>query len=180
MTEGVARVNAIVTRGQIVHNDPMKRFVVYASLAGMGLLACAPLNTYYKPGASVALLERDTTACQVNALRKVPVSTHVHRIPPRYVPPVKRCNANGKCRVVRAGYYIPGEVVAFDPNDDLRRRVEGQCMADKGYAPVSIPPCPDSIANATPAKATKRLPELTAKSCVIRNQDGSFQIVTRG
>ena len=157
----------------------MKRFMVYVSLAGVGLMACAPLNTYYKPGASVALLQRDTTSCQVSALRKVPDATQVRRIPPTYVPPVKECRKGGKCRIKRAGYYIPGEVIAFDPNDGLRRQVEGQCMADKGYAPVSIPPCSESIAKATPAKATKRLPTLTPTSCVIRNADGSFQIVTR-
>jgi hypothetical protein len=96
------------------------------------------------------------------------------------VPPVKKCDGTGKCRIVRAGYFLPGEVITFDPNDGLRNRVEGQCMADKGYAPVSIPPCPDAVARATPSAATKRLPALTSKSCVIRNQNGTFQIVTRG
>ncbi len=158
----------------------MKPHVVVIVCTAAGLIACAPLNTYYKPGARVATLERDTTACQVKALRDVPASVQVHHIPPRYVRPVKKCDAAGQCKVVRAGYYTPGETITFDPNDALRARVEGQCMADKGYAPVSIPPCPDSVARATPAAATKRLPALSAKSCVIRNQDGSFQITTRG
>lgn len=144
------------------------------------LTACAPLETYYQPGKSVSLLGRDTTACQVSALRDVPASTQVRRTPPEYVPPVRRCDSDGKCVLVRAGYYLPGQTVTFDPNDGLRTRVERQCMADKGYAPVSIPRCPDSVANATPARATRVLPPLTEASCVIRNQDGSFQIVTRG
>jgi hypothetical protein len=165
---------------RFVHYAIMKQFRVFLSLAGLGLMACAPLNTYYKPGVAVSLLQRDTTACEVRALRKVPASTQVRRIPAEFVPPVKECNGAGECRVIRPGFYIPGEVETFDPNDGLRRRVERQCMADKGYAPVSIPPCPENVARNTPAKATKRLPQLNSNSCVIRNQDGSFQIVTRG
>ncbi len=154
----------------------MKPIILTALLA---LSACAPLNTYYKPGAAVGTLNRETTACQVAALRKVPSSTQVRRLPPEFVPPRRVCNAAGQC-ATSPGYYVPGEVVTFDPNDGLRRRVESQCMADRGYAPVSIPPCPDSIARATPPRATTTLPALNERSCVIRNRGGSFQIVTRG
>jgi hypothetical protein len=151
------------------------------SLAGAALAlgACAPLETYYRPGVSVAVMERDTTACKVSALQDVPPSTQVRRAPPRYVPPRRQCNAAGDCRT-RGGYYLPGEVYTFDPNDRLRKRVEAQCMADKGYAPVSIPPCPDAVKRAAPVAATRTLPVLTASSCVIRNRGGTYQIVTRG
>ena len=70
--------------------------------------------------------------------------------------------------------------MTFDPNEDLRNRVEAQCMADKGFAPVSIPACPRNVARAAPTRATTTLPALNPKSCVIRNSDGSFQIVTQG
>ncbi|APE45364.1 hypothetical protein BOO69_07750 [Sulfitobacter alexandrii] len=150
------------------------------ALLGLGLATgCAPLTTYYKPGVAVDRLNRDTTACQVSALRDVPASTQVRRIPPEFVPPRRRCDSAGNCSVV-PGYYIPGETVSFDPNDGLRDRVERQCMADKGYAPVSIPPCPDTIARAAPPAATRVLPALGPRACVIRNRDGSFQIVNRG
>jgi len=142
-------------------------------------VACAPLNTYYRPGATVAAVNRDTTACQVSALQQVPSSVQVRRLPPEYVPPRRQCDSAGRC-VTSRGYYIPGEVVSFDPNDALRKRVEVQCMADKGFAPVSIPPCPDNMAKAAPARATTTLPSLTPTSCVIRNSNGSFQIVNRG
>lgn len=157
------------------------KHLTFLSLAGLlAATACAPLTTYYKPGASVAALNRQTTACQVKALRDVPASTQVRRLPPEYVPARHHCTAPGNCVITRHAYVIPGEVVTFDPNDGLRKRVEGQCMADQGYAPVSIPPCPDRVARATPARATKVLPNLNEQSCVIRNSDGSFQIVTRG
>ncbi len=143
------------------------------------LSACAPMTTYYKPGATVSALGRATTECQVKALKDVPTSVQVRRLPPEYVPPRRICNAAGQCRVLR-GHYIPGEVISFDPNDGLRRRVEGQCMADRGYAPVTIPACPDGVARAAPRAATTTLPSLRETSCVIRNRDGSFQIVNRG
>jgi hypothetical protein len=145
----------------------------------LALAGCAPLTTYYKPGVSVNTLERQTLACQTRALRDVPSSTQVRRAAPRFIPAQRFCTAAGAC-TTRPGRHIPGEIVTFDPNDGLRKRVEIQCMADKGFAPVSIPLCPDAIARATPARATATLPNLNPNSCVIRNSDGSFQIVTRG
>ncbi|MEP5731856.1 MAG: hypothetical protein ABJL67_21050 [Sulfitobacter sp.] len=142
------------------------------------LVACAPLETYYKPGASVSILNRDTTACEVKALRDVPSSTLTRRKPPIFIPGNRVCNAAGHCTGTR-GHYVPGGFETYDPNDGLRLRVERQCMADKGYAPVSIPACPDHIAKAAPAGKTTRLPPLNDQSCVIRNKNGSFQIVTR-
>lgn len=151
-----------------------------SALLGLGLVAgCAPLTTYYKPGVAVDRLNRDTTSCQVSALRDVPASTQVRRIPPEFVPPRRRCDSSGNCTVV-PGYYIPGETVSFDPNDGLRKRVERQCMADQGYVPVSILACPDSVARAAPPAATRVLPALGPDACVIRNRNGTFQIVNRG
>ncbi|MBD3663174.1 hypothetical protein [Sulfitobacter aestuariivivens] len=158
----------------------MKRSALFLVLVGFGIVACGGLETYYRPGVSVSTLNRDTDACKVKALRDVPPSTQVRRYPPEYIPPVKECDADGVCTVVRVGYFIPGEIVTFDPNDALRKRVENQCMADKGYLPVSIPPCPGNVVNTVPARATKTLPDLTPNSCVIRNKNGTFQIVTRG
>jgi len=145
----------------------------------LALAACAPLNIYYKPGASVAVVQRQTTACQVEALAKVPASTRIVREPPYYVPPRVNCNSEGKC-VTIPGYFEPGEIYTYDPNDGLRKRVEVQCMADAGFAPASIPPCPPGVAKAAPVRATTTLPALSETSCVIRNKDGSFQIVNQG
>lgn len=157
----------------------MKQPALSLTLLTSLVLACAPLETYYKPGASVATLNRDTTACEVKALKDVPASFQVRRKPPIFVPGNRSCDAAGKC-TGSPGYYIPGGVESYDPNLGLRARVEVQCMADKGYAPVSIPPCPDSVAKAAPKAATTRLPRLSENSCVIRNSDGTFQIVTKG
>jgi hypothetical protein len=153
---------------------------LFLALAGViGLCACAPLETYYRPGGSVADLNRDTLACEVQALRDVPISYAVRRLPPVFVPGKKICDAAGNCKSGK-GRYVPGGIERFDPNEGLRFRVERQCMADKGYAPVSIPACPDAVAKAAPARATTRLPALSDTSCVIRNSNGTFQIVNRG
>jgi hypothetical protein len=143
------------------------------------LSACAPLKTYYKPGATVSALNRDTTACEVKALHEVPQVFLIRRLPPRYIPGRRKCDAAGKC-FERPGFYVDGGVESYDPNVGLRNRVERQCMADKGYAPVSIPLCPENVAKAAPAGVTTRLPNLRETSCVIRNSDGTFQIVTQG
>ncbi|UWR36246.1 hypothetical protein K3762_10555 [Sulfitobacter sp. W074] len=186
MTDGLARVKSIVFTIQQRHHGVMKPISPRASRSAFALTfvalmaaACAPLNTYYKPGATVAQVNRATTSCEVQALRDVPISTQIRREPPRYVPERRHCDANNNC-TTRGGFYVPGELVTFDPNQDLRNRVEGQCMADKGFAPVSIPACPSNVARAAPARATTTLPALNPKSCVIRNSDGSFQIVTQG
>ncbi|MEQ6247965.1 hypothetical protein ABMC89_03645 [Sulfitobacter sp. HNIBRBA3233] len=142
----------------------------------LGLAACAPLETNYKPGVSVTTLNRDQTQCDVAALRDVPVATQVRRLPPQYVPPRRECSKDGKC-ITTQGYYLPGEIRSYDANAPLRARAAQQCMADKGYARVSIPACPAEVAQAAPQAATVQLPPLTENSCVIRNRDGSIQIV---
>ena len=124
------------------------------------LAGCTPLDTYYKPGATVANMQ-------------------LVRDPPQFVPPHQRCNGQGQCHVT-PGYFVPGAVYEVDPNAQLRRRVVGQCMTDAGFAPVSIPACPTNVAKAAPRASTTTLPALNANSCAIRNRDGSFQIVTRG
>lgn len=156
----------------------MRPVVALLPIAGAALFACAPLETYYKPGASLSVVAQETTACEVSALRDVPPSTLTRRLPPVFVPGTKTCDGAGTCKVT-AGYYVPGGFESYDPNDGLRLRVERQCMANKGYAPVSFAQCPDSVANAAPAGVTTQLPELTEGSCVIRNRDGTIFIVNR-
>lgn len=86
----------------------------------LALPACAPLTLYYKAGTPVATVQRDTTACQVVALRDAPVANQVRRTPPRYVPPRRVCNASGACSTT-GGYYLPGDVYTVDVNAPLRK-----------------------------------------------------------
>lgn len=152
---------------------------LFAAVSLLALGACLPLQTYYRTGASLERLKTDQLGCEVQALKDAPVATQTRLTPPRYVPPRSYCDANGAC-VTKGGVWIGGDVYTVDVNADLRRRVELQCMGRLGYEPARIPACPPDVARAAPAKATTVLPQLGAKSCAIRNRDGSFQIVTRG
>ena len=145
----------------------------------MAFAACAPLSIYHRPGVSVTRMESDRLDCEVKALRDAPVATQIRRTPAVFVPPRQYCDASGKC-VTRGGYWEPGRVYSVDVNADLRARLRDRCMGQKGYRPVSIPLCPQSVANAAPPGVTTTLPTLGPSSCAIRNRDGSWQIVTRG
>lgn len=173
------RVNSIVFPFRGGQNGEMRTSLISAFVATTVLSACFPLAIYYKPGVGVATMQRDQTNCEVGAVNKVPVNTQIRREPARYIPGQRRCDAAGNCNMSR-GYYIPGEVYTVDVNKGLRKRAAMQCMADRGYAPVDIPPCSDAIARSTPAAATRILPRLGPNACVIRNKGGTWQIVNPG
>ena len=155
----------------------MRNVVPLLGVALISLASCAPLTIYHRAGASVTRMQSDANACSVNSLKSVPVNTQIRQTPPRYIPGRRTCDAAGNC-TEQPGFYVPGEIYTVDANKTLRRQTEVQCMAAKGYAPVSIPPCTDRVARSVPPRATTTLPPLTDGSCVIRNQDGSWQIVT--
>lgn len=141
------------------------------------LSACTtPLEIYYKPGASVSRMQTDTNTCDVDALRDAPVANQVRQYPGYYVPGYRSCNNAGRCTVY-PGYWAPGRLYTVDVNAPLRLRLTDQCMAAKGYQRTEVPACPQSIADSAAPAATQTLPRLTANSCVIRNESGSWQIV---
>ncbi len=167
----------IVCAAQLSQTKDMRSLIAFCLMAL--LAACQPLEIYYAEGAPIGRLQEDQLDCEVRALRDVPVATQIRRTPPVFIPPRQYCDAAGNC-YTRGGYWEPGTTYTVDVNASLRERVEQSCMAKRGYRPVSIPPCPASVANAAPPGFTTRLPTLTENSCVIRNRDGSWQIVNRG
>jgi len=148
-------------------------------IAVMTLSACQPLSIYYREGVSTAKANDDQLSCQVNALKDAPVATQIRREPDYFVPRRQYCNSAGQC-TYRGGYWVPGRTYTVDANASLRGQLLDRCMAQRGYAPVSIPQCPQSVADAAPVAATRTLPRLTPDSCAIKNPDGTFQIVNRG
>lgn len=142
--------------------------------------ACAaPLSIYYRPGVSVSRMQTETTNCQVAALKDAPVANQVRQRPPVYFPGRQYCNAGGGCWYA-PGYWVDGGIYTVDVNRDLRNQVEAQCMAKKGYRPVSLPNCSANVKAAAPPAATSTLPQISQNSCVIRYDNGSWQIVTPG
>jgi len=155
--------------------------MTYARFYIMGLAAillsgCLPLSVYYREGAEVSRIERDQTACDVQALSEVP-----KRILTRYIPPTysyrQSCNAAGACKTVRI-LLSPGRYEQYDANEGLRARAAAQCMADKGYQKVSVKPCPGDVIEETVITSTRVQPRLTKDSCAIRIRGGKYQIVT--
>lgn len=145
----------------------------------LAVSGCAPLQIYYRAGVDIQKLEADQLQCEVQALKDAPVAPQTRLTPPRYIPPRTHCDTQGNC-VTKGGFFLPGEIYTVDANADLRVRVERQCMAQRGYQPTSIPLCPPDVAQRVPPGKTRILPALSDQSCAIRNQDGSFQIVTHG
>ncbi|MDT8326889.1 MAG: hypothetical protein RQ750_05800 [Roseovarius sp.] len=140
------------------------------------LAACAPLDIYYKEGADVAQSEINLTQCQVSALKEVPRDIRTRYIPARYAP-YTHCNAGGYCRT-HYRMISPPRSETYDANASLRDKRVGQCMAMAGYRPVSLPQCDPETTQQTTLRATKTLPPLSQKTCVIRLKSGNWQIVT--
>ena len=139
------------------------------------LTACTPVTTFYKPGASLSLLAKDQTRCDVAALDKVPTALSKVQDPPTFIPSERVCDADGNCRVFPPE-IIPGRIRTVDLNAELRGRVSNQCMESKGYTNVSLPLCPTGVTASGP---TRVLPDLTPESCVILKNREIFAIVTR-
>jgi len=177
MTDGPGPVNSIVPHRRLRHSEAMKR-ILAPLCAALALAACAPMSIYYRPGVPVQRMQDDTTRCEVRALREAPVATQIRHTPPVYVPGRQVCDAAGNCWM-RPGYWVDGDIYTVDVNAGLRARAKDLCMAEKGYSPVSLPPCPPEVKQATPPGVTTVLPRLTQNACVIRNRDGSWQIVAR-
>ncbi len=143
------------------------------------LTSCGPLSMYYREGESVSRMQTDTTECRVQAVNNVPVATQVRQSPPTYWPGRTYCHGNGRC-YRSAGWWQPGQVYTVDVNQGLRNNVEAQCMARKGYRPVSLPPCRQNVKSRVPAQRTTQLPPLSTESCFVKFNDGAFQIITPG
>ncbi len=123
-------------------------------------------------------MESDLLSCEIAALADVPVNNQIRQEPPIYIPARRYCNTNGYC-YTRGGYFEQGRIYTVDVNADLRTRAETSCMANQGYVPVTIANCPNSVFWAVPKASTTVLPRLTDRSCAVRYQDGSWQIVNQ-
>ncbi|WP_206188385.1 hypothetical protein [Parasedimentitalea denitrificans] len=144
----------------------------------LSVASCTPLTLYYKPGIEVSRMQTDTLSCETQALRDAPIANEVRQSPPMYYPGEQYCNGTNCYH--RAGYWLPGEIYTVDVNRSMRQRIKQNCMAQKNYQLVKLPNCTSSIASAAGTARTTRLPELSENSCVIKNKDGSFQIVEPG
>jgi len=154
------------------------KHIAHFALLGFVLSACAPLSIYHRAGVSVARMQSDQLNCEVRAVKDAPVANQIRQSPPVFVPARQVCNG-AKCTVF-PGYWEQGQIYTVDVNAGLRARVEGQCMAQKGYRPVEVKLCDSKIKALVAPGQTTVLPKLTDNACAIRHQDGRWQIVTIG
>lgn len=145
----------------------------------MILSACGPLSLYYREGESVQRMQTETTQCRVQALKDAPVANQIRQSPPIYWPGRSYCDSRGRC-YRSPGWWEPGNIYTVDVNQGLRNTVEAQCMAQKGFRPVSLKPCKQGVKSRVPAVRTTTLPPLSTESCFVKFDDGSFQIITPG
>ena len=151
----------------------MTRFAVFP-ISALFLLSACSNGLYYRQGASFVTMDRDLTTCQVSALQSAPVANQT-RFTPRKLAEKEVCDSRGACHIDYV--WTGGEPYQVDVNTDLRNKVESQCMADKGYAWIELPNCPD----ATPFQSLNAaMPALTEASCVAHGSAGRWQVVTPG
>ena len=158
---------------------PKLRPALLLSLAAALLLAgCFSRTIHYKPGVAVAQADRDWLACRVKAEQDVPPRMVTQTIPGHWIPGRKHCPKPGQCHVT-PGYWTPPRFYTEDINEGLRAHAAEQCMVERGYRKITLPPCPESVARAAPPGQTVVLPRLTPQSCVV-NRGQSWVIVNRG
>ena len=153
----------------------MKHRTKFALLAAFLIPSCAPLQIYYKEGETVARMDRDQSACEIQALSQVPTDLRTRYVPPTYAP-YQVCSGTGHCywhqRIIS-----PGRYEKYDANLGLREKVTSQCMADKGYALTNIKQCDTATTRATRLQATQVLPPISENSCAVRLKSGRWQII---
>ena len=141
------------------------------------LIAGCSETIYYQAGATTASARADEVACGRIALAPAPVAREREIIPGEDVPGPVICDANNNCRRT-PGRRLPPRVIVRDVNEELRRLIGRQCMAERGYERVSLPYCSEAVqAQVTPA-VTRRMPALTTgRACIIKRGVDSYQIV---
>lgn len=123
-------------------------------------------NFAYKNGATLGSIGQDTTNCQVEAVQKVP-QQQVFQTTPSYTTPTQTfCNRIGTQTLCNTsgGQTFGGNTYSTDANEGLRIKVFYQCMANKNYRYVNLPPCPDgAVLSGGAGKNT--LPPLSNTTC---------------
>jgi len=144
--------------------------------AALAVSGCLSVPLYYRPGAEVARIDRDETDCRVVAQRRVPPDIRTRYIDPTFDHRTV-CSSAGICSTYSI-MLSPGRWKSFDANEGLRARVTEQCMADRGYARISLPTCPRDLAAGAEKTPTRVQPPVTPESCVVRFSSGRYRIVT--
>jgi len=108
------------------------RVLGVAALVLLG--SCA--ERWAKPGAGEAEFRAMQAQCDAFALgRWPPVLREEMMFPGRWVPPLRSCDARGRC-FWYGGYYEPPQTMIVDENQGPRLRERRACFVGNGWSPV--------------------------------------------
>jgi hypothetical protein len=103
-------------------------------LVGLVLAGCA--ERWQKPGATEAEFRTMEAQCTAHANdRWPPMLRQEMMMPPRYVPPVRRCDARGNCTWY-GGWWEPPVMTVVDDHDRPRRQERRACYMGNGWMPA--------------------------------------------
>ena len=124
------------------------------------------------------MLEREFVACDVSAAQQVRVNSQIGQTS-TYTSPTQTGCYGGYNTVncyTTSGNIVGGSLYSYDANADLRGRVVAQCMAERGFAMVSLPQCSQSqLANGIPRYQS--IPQLATNACVAEVSVGRWAFV---
>ena len=176
MTDAPRRVNSFVRPRRLMYPCLMKIASRLFPLCLVVLAGCATPELFYREGVTIDRLDRDLTACRVSALRDVPPAIETRYTPPDTIlQPV--CHPGGACVWTRI-VLRPSQYERIDTNAALREDVTRLCMADKGYARISLPSCSSDVAGRTTLRSDSPQPPLGPGSCAVRTEAGNWRMVT--
>ena len=166
-----------------------KKRTVIATFTLLGLIGCGVAtqsayehfmagkpwkNFAYKAG-DQASLGQDTTNCRVEAEQRVPQRQVANTTPSFTTNTQTFCNRIGNQTLCNTtgGQTIGGNTYVTDANAELRERVFRQCMVNKNYRYVDLPPCPAGVVLRA---GDGGLPPLSNTTCYRVRPDGSWTI----
>ena len=170
----------------------IKKKTTITALVLLGLIGCVAttetayehflagkpwMNFAYKTGASFSSTNNDITNCQVEAAQRVPQQQVVQTTPSYTTNTQTFCNRIGTQTLCNTtgGQTIGGNTYSTDANAGLRSRVFYQCMANKNYRYVNIPPCPEGVVFRS-SDAPGVLPPLSETTCYRVYPDGAWSV----
>jgi hypothetical protein len=103
-------------------------------VVGLALAGCA--ERWQKPGATEAEFRVMEAQCTAHANdRWPPMLRQEMMFPPRYVPPVRSCDARGRCTWY-GGWWEPPVMTVVDDHSSPRRQERRACYMGNGWMPA--------------------------------------------
>ena len=154
----------------------MRRLVLLATCLAAGCVDTSPVPVVYRPGSTGEQRSSALTACETEAIGKVPRAIASGVTPTYRTPSNVQCYGSGNyvsCQEY-GGQTYGGTSYNYDANQDLRDRVTAQCLMQKGYQVISLPVCNAEQSNRAVSSSGRKQPTYDQIECVI--QGGGYAL----